>query len=103
MHVVRMPFKMLPSRRASYRRDGKHIVSGRASFVWQNVLEARVAGIPGVHEVKADTGTRWHRIDLSIEEAEEAYLAWRTLHREAAISRLRRTRAARERRGLPVG
>lgn len=100
---MKPPFKMLPHRAAALVCDGKHVVSGRASFVWETFLMRRAAGVPGDYAIRrGERGAPLHDVDLSIEEAEAELEQW---GRFAAgrLRRARRTRAAREKRGLPVG
>lgn len=100
--MKRAPFKMLPSRAARLRRDGSLVVAGRASFVWETLLLCRASGVPGVYEVRrGERDAPWHRVELTIEEAEQELTEWGTFaHRR--VARARRTRAAREKRGLEV-
>lgn len=107
--MKRPPFKMLPSRQATLTCDGKHVVSGRASFVWENFLLRRISGVPGAYEISA-RNTKKHRLDWTPEEArlyvlETAAQHHRTIRVLAArkIARALVTRAARQTRGLPVG
>ena len=104
--MKRPPFKMLPSRGAALRRDGKHVVSGRASFVWETYLLNRASGVPGEYEIRrGENGSPWHRLDWSIEDGEEALLLWGFLkaHRTQRVMRCQKRRRARAERGLPVG
>jgi hypothetical protein len=95
------PFKMLPSRNAVLRCDGKFVISGRASFAWETYLMRRAVGVPGVHEIRSSSGV-WHRLDHTISEAEEMLGGW-GMFPERRIARARKLRASRIRRGLPVG
>lgn len=97
----RPPFKMLPSRRAVLRVDGKFVVGGRASFVWETYLMRRAAGVPGDHEIRLGQNGKWHRLTWSIEEADEALGSW-GIFGSRRQERARRTRAERARRGLAV-
>jgi hypothetical protein len=108
--MKRPPFKMVGSRGASLTRDGKHIVSGRASFVWEQFLLNRASGVPGEYKIRANhpnapRGERpWHRLDWTPEEAEEMILAWSPpWSGPKKIARMHKLRAARQERGLPVG
>jgi len=106
--VKRPPFKMLPSRQASLSCDGKFVCGGRASYVWETFLMRRIAGVPGDYVISA-RGTKKHRLDWTIEEAEAEMVNdrqpnhMRKVFSERRLQRGRQTRAARERRGLPVG
>ena len=102
--MKRPPFVMKPSRPAVLRCDGRFVVAGRASFVWETFLQRRVAGVPGEHEIRADQGKPWHRLDWTMDEAEEALTAWygKSVGRHR-VSRMLRLRESRRKRGLPVG
>jgi hypothetical protein len=103
--MTRPPFQMRASRGAALRRDGKHIVSGRASYVWERFLYARVAGVPGDYEIRmAEPGGSgpWHKLDWSIGQAEYALSEWGTFG-SRRVALMKRTRLARKNRGLPVG
>jgi putative component of toxin-antitoxin plasmid stabilization module len=67
----RPPFKILPSRRGDYRRDGKWRTGGRLSFVWECLVMDAACGIEGVKEIRFNEGP-WYRIELTVEEAEAA-------------------------------
>jgi hypothetical protein len=93
------PFKMLASRQASLKCDGKFVVAGRASFVWETFLMRRASGVPGDYEIRGPGP--WHEVGLSIEQAEALLEAWGFLaHRR--VARARRIREGRTKRGLPV-
>lgn len=99
---MRMPFKMLPSRYASLMRDGRFITGGRSSYVWEQFLRARSAGVPGEYViVNRDSGAK-HTVTATIEEAEEALREWIKVNPIRTVERMRRVRAHREERGLPV-
>lgn len=100
--MKRPPFEMRASRYATLLRDGRFILGGRASFVWESFLQSRVAGVPGVYEIRSDRGKPWHRLDWTIEEAEEALAAW-GIFGAGRVKRMKTMRAGRARRGLPVG
>jgi hypothetical protein len=98
----RPPFLMKTSRHAVLRCDGRFIVGGRASFVWETFLERRVAGVPGAHEIRRDGNENpWHRLDWTIEEATEALLHWGSFG-PRRVKRLEKSRASRAARGLEV-
>jgi hypothetical protein len=93
---------MLPSRGAALTCDGKHVVSGRASFVWETFVLRRAAGVPGDYAIRRNApGAPWHKISASIEEA-EAVLRSSRIFGKGKVERARKTRVGRERRGLPV-
>jgi hypothetical protein len=97
---------MLANRQASLTCNGKFIVAGRAHFVWETFLMRRIAGVPGVYEIGAN-GLKRHRLDWTIQEAEEVMLnigttRTGTFFAARKLARGRRTRAERERRGLEV-
>jgi hypothetical protein len=97
------PFEMKSSRYADYRRDGVWKITGRASFVWEQILQARVAGVPGVYEIKrSEKGSPWHRINLTIEEA-EGLLSEYGIFGKQRVKQMRAFRASRKERGLEVG
>jgi hypothetical protein len=100
--MKRSPFLMKASITAVLRCDGKFVVGGRASFVWETFLQRRVAGIPGLYEVTKGRGYPWHRLDWTMDEAEEALLAW-GMFGKRRVKRMLTMRAGRARRGLPVG
>lgn len=100
---MRHPFKMLPSRGAVLRCDGKFVIGGRASFVWETLVNRRAAGVPGVYEIRAAGSTTWHRVDATIEEAEAEIESWHSMFTARRLARLRKTREGRKQRGLPVG
>jgi hypothetical protein len=99
---MKKPFKMLPSRAAVLRCDGRFVIGGRAAFVWETYLLRRAAGVPGEYEIRAGDKTIWHKIVCSIEEA-EAELQSYGMFGKGRVSRARKTREGRIRRGLPVG
>jgi hypothetical protein len=102
--VKRPPFVMKPSRSAALTCDGKFVVAGRASFVWETFLHRRVSGVPGEYAIRADQGKPWHRLDWTMNEAEEALRDWYAKgvgrHR---VPRMLKLRESRRQRGLPVG
>jgi hypothetical protein len=86
---------MLPSRYAVLTRDGKGVTSGRASYVWLTYLENVASGVPGTYRIKrAERGAPWHRLDLSVEQAEQELLSGRL----GAAARVARCRRRRERK-----
>lgn len=100
------PFKIKPSTRAVLMCDGKFVIGGRTSFVWETFLMRRAAGVPGEYAMRGgDRGEPFHRVAATIEEAEIELALCNGLPRHGArqVERMRETRAARERRGLPVG
>jgi hypothetical protein len=101
--MKRMPFKMIPSRSATLMRDGKFVVGGRASFVWECFLKNRAAGVSGNYIIRSDRNHPWHRLDWTIEEAEIALMEWSKMFGRKNVERARVTRKARAERGLPVG
>jgi hypothetical protein len=94
------PFQMKPSRQASLKCDGKFVVAGRASFVWETFLMRRASGVPGGYEIRGPGP--WHKVDLSIGQAEELLTTWGFLGNRR-VSRAQKIRAGRAKRGLPVG
>lgn len=101
------PFQMKPSAGAKLMCDGKLVISGRASFVWETYLLRRVAGVPGHYAIRLDNraNAAWHVLNFRMREAEEALRSWSKLpgYAERRISMARKTREARGSRGLPVG
>jgi hypothetical protein len=98
--MKRAPFKMLPSRSAVMKVNGRFHTSGRASFVWETLLMRRASGVPGDYEIRrGEIGSPWHRIELTIEEAEVLLIDWGTWRR---VKRARAFRRNREQSGLPV-
>lgn len=108
--MKRTPFKMSTSRSATLRCDGKFIVSGRASFVWETFLMRRAAGVPGRHEIRAELGEPrsglrsrpWHKLEWTMEEAEQGLADWFGPRSGKYVARARRIRAGRGRQGLMV-
>lgn len=100
----RPPFQMRPSRQAVLTCDGRFIVAGRASFVWETFLMRRAAGVPGDYAIRADgprRGRPWHRLDWTVEQAEDALSEW-GIFGPGRVAQMRQMRESRERRGLPV-
>lgn len=82
----------------------RHVVSGRATFVWETFLMRRASGVPGEYRIRgARPGreTKWHLVNLTIEEAEAELLEWGFLG-PGRVKRAQQTREGRKRRGLPV-
>lgn len=99
--MPRPPFQMKASRHASLRCDGKFVVGGRASFVWETFLLRRCAGVPGAYEIRADRDRPWHTLDWTIGDAEDALERWgRFGYRH--VARMRKLRQSRINRNLPV-
>ena len=100
--MPRPPFAMKSSRGAVLTCNGKFVVGGRASFAWETFLQRRAAGVPGNYAIRrGEKGAPWHRLEWTILEAEEALGKWgRFGYRR--VSQMRRMRAARAKRGLPV-
>lgn len=99
--MKRPPFLMRASRGATLRRDGKFLVGGRASFVWETFLKSRAAGVPGDYEIRASDRQPWHRLDWTIEEAEEMLATW-GMFGAKRVKQMQAFRARRVDRGLPV-
>lgn len=99
----RAPFKMTSARHATLMCDGKFISGGRASFVWQTFLQRRAAGVPGVYEIshRVSGKERRHRVDYTIEQAEQELAGWGVFGRRH-VALMRKMRASRKERGLPV-
>lgn len=101
----RPPFVMKASRSAVLRCDGKFVVSGRASFVWETFLLRRAAGVPGVYEIsrgrQGGVGAPWHTLSWTIDDAETALSSW-GIFGPRRLARMRKLRASRTGRGLPV-
>lgn len=95
--MLRPPFKILPSVSGQYRRDGKHVVGGRLSFVWENLVTAIACGIEGTHEIRRASG-RWYKITMSVEEAEQALDPNDDFFGKRRVARARKFRAKRESR-----
>lgn len=93
--MKRPPFKILPSRGGTYRRDGKFIVGGRLSFCWENLVLAIASGIKGVHEIRRENG-KWYQIELTIEEAEQALDPKGDFFGRRRVERARRFRSSRQ-------
>jgi hypothetical protein len=104
MNTKRPPFKMLPSRPATLTCDGRHVVSGRASFVFETFLMRRASGVPGDYLIRRSHGreaTPWHRLDWTMDEATDALATYGFLG-ASRVRRAMQTRANREAQGLPV-
>lgn len=69
--MKRPPFKILPSVAGSYRRDGKWVCGGRLSFCWENLVQAIASGVGTTHEIRRKDGP-WYRIEMTVNEAEQA-------------------------------
>lgn len=94
---------MRAARGAVLTCNGKFVVSGRASFVWETYLMRRVAGVPGDYAIRMHVprDAPWHRLSWTMEEAEEYLREWGTFGSRRVRNALV-TRAGRERRGLRV-
>mgnify|MGYP000049963651 CR=1 FL=1 len=88
------PFKIVGYTHATYRRDGKFIVAGRTSFVWERLVMAIASGIGGVHEIRRREGP-WHTITMSVEEAEAALNPKGDFFGQRRVARARAFRARR--------
>jgi hypothetical protein len=100
------PFTMKPSRSAVLRCDGKFVVSGRASFVWETFLLRRAAGVPGNYEIRRNSrghkdNPPWHALNFTMEEGELALLEWGSFG-PRRVTRMRKVRENRRRQGLEV-
>ena len=93
--MKRPPFKILASVGGSYRRDGKFICGGRLSFCWENLVHAVASGNEGVHEIRRKDGP-WYRIEMSIEEAEQALNPRDDFFGRRRVNRARALRNSRE-------
>lgn len=92
--MKRPPFKILPSVRGTYRRDGKFVVGGRLSWAWENLVVAIASGIDGDHEIRRNNGP-WYRIEMTVEEAEAALDPEGTFFGRRRVARARKFRARR--------
>lgn len=100
---MKTPFKMLPSRGAVLRCDGRFVISGRASFVFETYLLRRAAGVPGEYEIRAADKGVWHKLAYTVEEADAELERVYVKLGKARLALARKTRETRIRRGLPVG
>ena len=98
------PFLMTSHQRAVLICDGRFVIAGKRSFVWETFLMRRTAGVPGVYAIRdGNNSSPWHQLNWSIEQAEAdlgEFLGRWTQNRLAMAIRTREYRAAR---GLPVG
>lgn len=100
--MPRPPFTMRASRHAVLTCDGKFVVGGRAAFVWETFLKRRAAGVPGRYMIRSDQDKPWHLLDWTIEEGEAELAEW-GMFGKRRVQQMRKMRANRGQRGLPVG
>jgi hypothetical protein len=93
--MKRPPFKIVGSTHSTYRRDGRFITSGRTSWVWEQLVIAIASGVPGVHEIQRGDGP-WHRIDMTVEEAEQALNPRNDFFGRRRVARARQFRNRKE-------
>lgn len=101
--MPRPPFVMKPSRHAVLTCDGKFVIAGRASFVWETFLLRRAAGVPGRYLIRSGNDKPWHLLECTVEEAEQELIAWMTMFGKRRVKQMQKMRASRGQRGLPVG
>lgn len=99
--MKRHPFKMTSSRSAVLICDGKFVIGGRASFVWETYLMRRAAGVPGNCKIRASDKATWHEISHTVSEAEDELQTWGTFGAKR-VKQMRKMRESRIERGLPV-